>query len=135
MKGNERMWVDVRDPDPDERYVGKVAYPVKVMVWGAISYYGRSLLYFHDTSKGKIDSEAYCKCIEEAFLSSLEDEDGWPHGYLGIYDGYVFQQDGAKSHTSAFTDAWLDDHLDGNDYLPKGAWPANSPDLNIIETV
>ena len=41
----------------------------------------------------------------------------------------VFQQDGASSHTSASTRAFLASK--GVNVLPE--WPANSPDLNPVE--
>ncbi len=44
IKGNERMWVEVQNVDCDELYISKVAHPVKVMVWGAVSYYVVALL-------------------------------------------------------------------------------------------
>ena len=56
VKGNEKIWVDQDNPHPEERYVGKVAHPIKVMVWGAISYNGRSGLHFHDEN---VDSSVY----------------------------------------------------------------------------
>jgi hypothetical protein len=31
VQGNEHMWVEKEDPDPDERYVGKAAHPTKVV--------------------------------------------------------------------------------------------------------
>ena len=30
------------DPEPPELFVGKVAHPPKIIVWGAISYEGRT---------------------------------------------------------------------------------------------
>ena len=43
----------------------------------------------------------------------------------------VFQQDGARCHTSAVTKKWLDDNLPSH-IKPKD-WPPNSPDLSPIE--
>ena len=45
----------------------------------------------------------------------------------------VFQQDGARCHTSAVTTKWLDDNLPSH-IKPKD-WPPNSPDLSPIENL
>jgi hypothetical protein len=52
---NERIWVDITDQDPDERYVPTQAQACQgdgVAVWGAISYHGRNSLHFFDGSLG-----------------------------------------------------------------------------------
>jgi hypothetical protein len=130
VQGNEHMWVEATDPDPDERYVGKSAHPTKVHVWGAISYTGRSSIHIH---VGNIDSQVYIDCIEEALLPSLYDPE-----YLALdkRKKYTFQYDGASCHSSRLTLEWLKAHLPRNiSALRKGEWPANSPDLNPIETL
>ena len=45
----------------------------------------------------------------------------------------LFQQDGARAHTSKATIAWLD--ADIKYYIPPEDWPPNSPDLSPIENV
>ena len=130
IKGNEKMWVDMADPDPDERYVGRVGHPTKVMVWGCITYHGRSSLHFFDSS---VDSQEYQKCIKEAMLPALYDKE-----YMGLTRGrkYVFQQDGARCHTSNNTEEWLEENLpDGLSFTPRYGWSPNSPDLSIIENL
>ena len=130
IKGNERMWVEMCDPDPEERYVGKVAHPTKVMVWGAISYWGKSTLHFFD---GKIASDQYQACIAEALLPAAFDPE-----FLAVpkTKRVVFQQDGARVHTSNSTEKFLEDNLPSHwTFTPKGGWCPNSPDLSIIETV
>jgi hypothetical protein len=48
----------------------------------------------------------------------------------------VFQQDGARCHTSKSTDNWLEENLPKNvKLLKKADWPASSPDLSPIETL
>ena len=134
------MWASLEDPDPDERYVGKVANPTKVMVWGAVSYNGRSALHFFD---GKVKSDQYCAAVGQAFLGRSEKSH---RGHTHLYDkewlaldkdtAYTFQQDGARCHTSKKSEAWLEKNLPSHwHFTPKDAWPANSPDLSIIENV
>jgi len=45
----------------------------------------------------------------------------------------LFQQDGARVHTSKATIAWLDANI--KHYIPPEAWPPNSPELSPIENV
>jgi len=45
----------------------------------------------------------------------------------------MFQQDGARAHTSKATIAWLDTNM--KHYIPPDDWPPNSPDLSPIENV
>ena len=46
---------------------------------------------------------------------------------------HIFQQDGATAHTAAETAAWMDQCPDLGKRLAQGAWPPQSPDLNVIE--
>eukprot|EP00658_Telonema_sp_P-2_P071069 TRINITY_DN60393_c0_g1_i1.p1 TRINITY_DN60393_c0_g1~~TRINITY_DN60393_c0_g1_i1.p1 ORF type:complete len:371 (-),score=36.65 TRINITY_DN60393_c0_g1_i1:26-1138(-) len=128
VKGNERIWVSHDDPDPEERYVGFEAHPVKVMIWGAVSYHGRSSIHIFD---GGVDSETYQDCLEQAYLPACFEGE-----YLALSrtHKYVFQQDGARCHTSKSTQAWLLRELPKNiALLEKNDWPAKSPDLSPIE--
>ena len=45
----------------------------------------------------------------------------------------MFQQNGARAHTSKATIAWLDANI--KHYIPPEDWPPNSPDLSPIENV
>lgn len=128
VQGNERMWVLEEDPMPDELFVPTASHPLKVHIWGAISYDGRSSLHIHD---GKIDSPVYCACLKDALLPVLYEKD-----YLALKprSNYVFMQDGASCHTAKATYAWLEKHLPTRiKHHKKGEWPASSPDLNPIE--
>ena len=139
--------------DPDTLYVAKDKKPTKVMVWGAISHDGKSALHMYDeadwkqykTKSGKtargITEGAYMVCLQKAFLRSVK-----ARGYLwpeGVPDKWIFQQDGAPSHAGEkVTQQILKGCPDGvhvlackvgNASLEK--WPANSPDLNLIENL
>jgi hypothetical protein len=130
VQGNERMWVEADDPDPDERYVGKAAHPTKVHVWATICSSGRSSLHIHS---GSINSQVYIDCIEQAFLPCLYDKE-WLA--LDKRTNYVFQYDGASCHNSKLTLGWLRKHLPRHiTALKRAEWPANSPDLSPIETL
>ena len=45
----------------------------------------------------------------------------------------MFQQDGARAHTSKAAIAWLDANI--KHYFPPEDWPPNSPDLSQIQNV
>ena len=45
----------------------------------------------------------------------------------------IFQQDGARCHTSAMTTRWLDTNIPS--YIKPKDWPPNSPDLSPIENL
>jgi hypothetical protein len=130
VKGNERLWVCASDPDPEERYVPTAAHPAKVMIWGAISYHGKSAIHFFD---GKVKGEQYQDAIKQAYLPACFDPEFLA---LSRSEKYVFQQDGARCHTSKDSVGWLKQHLPKNIKLlePKD-WPASSPDLSPIETL
>ena len=74
--------------------------------------------------------------MSEAYLPALFDKE-----YLGhkSREKVVFQQDGAKSHMSKGTAAWLSKELPRSfkctDCTGPDGWPASSPDLNVIETL
>ena len=128
VQGNERMWVHKDDPNPAALYVPKAAKPQKVMVWGCISYEGRSALHFHDES---VNSQVYQECIEDCLLPSLFEEE-----WMGLDkdEEYIFHQDGASCHMSNSTAGYLETALPENiNFTGRGEWPANSPDLNPIE--
>jgi hypothetical protein len=125
VQGNE-----MSDPDPEERYVGKVAHPSKVMVWGAISFWGRSNLHFFSS---KVNAAEYQNAVKEAMLDYLHDAE-----WMAVAEGaeLTFMQDGARCHTAASTDQWLEENLpSGWRYTGQGGWPPNSPGHNPIELV
>lgn len=133
VQGNERMWVEDDDPFPDELFVPTAAHPVKVHIWGCISYNGRSSLHIHD---GKVDSKVYQMCLTDAYLPCVYEKEYLAHKRK---DPVTFQQDGASCHMSLATRSWLEKKMpktfDCTYKSGLGGWPASSPDLNIIETL
>jgi hypothetical protein len=89
-----------------------------VMVWGCFSYHGVGKLVFID---GKMDAAKYVD-----ILSNNLEESAIMMG-LG---SYTFQQDNDPKHTSKLAKSYFYDK--NIDLLP---WPAQSPDLNPIETL
>jgi hypothetical protein len=98
-------------------------YPKKIMVWGAIGPNYKSPLVW---IKGKTDSEAYCNALESKSI--------FPNLHEQFPQGFIFQQDGARPHTSRFTLKYLEEK--NAKLIPNGCgWPASSPDLSPIEHV
>jgi DDE superfamily endonuclease len=98
-----------------------VKHPPKLHVWGGISYYGKTELYVFT---GNMDSPFYEGILKERLVA-----DG---RRLFGHRPWIFQQDGDPKHTSDRVQAWLRQHVH---FIPKGDWPANSPDLNPIENL
>lgn len=89
-----------------------------LMVWGCMTAKGVGYLV---KIEGTMNSELYCKILEEDLLNSLE----W---YDLDRQGIIFQHDNDPKHTAERTQRWLkDNEMDVLD------WPPQSPDLNPIE--
>ena len=97
--------------------IGKPKFSPSLMIWGAISLRGKSILV---KVRGSIDSIKYQEILTVAEPSIKQ-----------LYPrSFTFQQDGASSHTSKSTLNWFE----ANQWKVS-PWPANSPDLNPIENV
>ena len=93
-------------------------FPVKVMVWGAISMLGQTPLYFVPKT---MNSEVYIETIEFYYLRTARE----------LYpDGFGLVQDNATCHRSKITRDFF--RITG---VKAIEWPANSPDLNPIENI
>ena len=70
----------------------------------------------------KIDSAYYCEGVLSQMIPEMS----------ALSDGaFTFQQDGARSHTSAFSLNYFEENLPDNaELLKPDFWPPNSPDLN-----
>lgn len=110
--GYRGYWRDLRK---QPEYFCKQKYALGIMVWGAISINGTVSLSFVE---GSINSEKYQNILSKELLPIISD------------GNYVFQQDNASCHTSKSTKKWLSDNQ-----ICTMDWPANSPDLNLIENI
>ena len=94
-------------------------YSVKVMIWGCISWRGLGRLAIVN---GIMDSEKYIEVIQSHLLTQAAE-------WLPCGD-WVFQQDGARCHTSRRTMQFFEELN-----IPIFSWTACAPDLNSIEIV
>lgn len=91
-----------------------------VMVWGSFSSQGVGDIHLVD---GNMDGDQYTRILDKRLASSAK--------RAGLKRGdFVFQQDNDPKHTSGLAQEWLEDHR-----IDQLMWPAQSPDLNPIETL
>ena len=95
----------------------------KVMVSAGVSMRGKTRIHLIDTSKTKVNSECYIKLLDDNLLPDCST--------LYPDNDFIFQQDGALSHTSRITQ----EHLYANtpEFIGKDDWPLQSPDLNPMD--
>ncbi len=96
-----------------------VKFPQSVMIWAAMSSAGVGPLCF---LKSTVNAAIYQEILEHFMLPSADKLYG--------DDTFIFQQDLAPAHTAKGTKSWFNDH--GVTVLD---WPANSPDLSLIENL
>jgi len=90
-----------------------------VMVWGCICYNGVGTL---TKVEGNINADKYISILEDNI---------WPvivRHFPG--NDYLFQDDNASVHRDRSTKEYVD-----KDTSKNMSWPAQSPDLNVIENI
>lgn len=94
----------------------------KIMVSVGVSKLGKTSLHFIEPGV-KVDGAYY----RETLLANMLPE----MSALARGGHFVFQQDGARSHTARESVAYLEEHVP--ELLKPEMWPANSPDLNPVD--
>lgn len=118
---NDRTWSQ-NPPEKESRIVSRQIKPKSVMVWGAVGYNAKIPLVF--VEKGvKLNAEVYCHLLEENFLP-------WARQHYGD-EPWIFQQDGAPSHTAKSTQEWCARNF--RDFIRKDEWAPASCDMNVMD--
>ncbi len=119
--GNQgpRVWRKGGEAHSPSCLKSSVKFPQSVMIWGAMSSAGVGPLCFLKTN---VTAPVYQGILEHFMLPSADQ--------LFKDADFIFQQDLAPAHTAKSTKSWLNDHDVG-----VLDWPANSPDLNLIENL
>ena len=131
---NDRVWAHDSSEVP---VTETVKQPVKIMVWGMMSFRGLSDL--HVVPRGQtVTADFYVEEVLKgtaASAMSRQRENGPPTVIKLLPDmsEAVFQQDGAPAHSGAKTQEWCRANFSG--FWAKGEWPGNSPDLSPIENL
>lgn len=95
---------------------------MSIMVWCGLTINGATRVHFVEPGD-KIDQIYYRNRI----MRHAKREGNRLFGHRD----WVYQQDGAPSHTANKTQAWCATNLEL--YLPKQHWPPQSPDLNPLD--
>ena len=95
----------------------------KVMVSAGVSWNGKTDIHVIDTNKTKVNSESYIKLLDDGLLPDCR--------RLYPENDFIFQQDGAPSHTSNATQTHLEQVVPH--FIKKDEWPPQSPDLNPMD--
>lgn len=94
---------------------------VSVMVWGCITIHGVGELVVVD---GNVNQQVYINILAENLKQSIANtfgDENMP---------FFFQHDNAPAHKARSVERWLDDNG-----IQTIQWPAQSPDINIIENL
>lgn len=108
-----------------------------VLVWGGMTARGLTKLHIIP-NKTSVNSKYYIneileKEVKPAFQRKTVCTDLTSTKLFNINNEGLFQQDGARAHTSKASVDWLNTNING--YISPDDWPPNSPDLSPIENV
>jgi hypothetical protein len=99
---------------------------VKVHVYAALNVTGISDPIILSVDREMVNGPIYVADVLPKLVS-------WSKQTVG--PRHIWQQDGARPHTSAVARAWLNGSADVNDVIGPDHWPPQSPDLSVIENM
>lgn len=121
---NDRVYgARKKDISANRLYHQSSRFTKKVMVSAGVCWNGKTDIYFLDTRTTKVNSVTYMKLLEEGLLPDCR--------RLYPNEGFIFQQDGATSHTSRVTQSYLEENTPN--FIKKDEWPPQSPDCNPMD--
>ena len=89
------------------------------MFWGCMSSAGTGALIRVD---GRMNAAHYQEILKQGLLPSVKK--------LKLKPGWILQQDNDPKHTAKSTETWFNKNK-----IKVLPWPAQSPDLNVIENL
>ena len=117
---NDRIWaVNRTEADKNGGIQQKRRFSQKFMVWLGVCSKGITPLIIFE--KGTVNHERYVNKVLPVALK---------YGNNTFGDNWIYQQDGATSHTHHLTQQWCRDNFPN--FIDKDHWPPNSPDLNPL---
>ena len=121
---NDRVFGACKKEIPSSRLYNETSrFTKNVMVSAGVSWNGKTDIHFIDTNKTKVNSESYIKLLDDGLLPDCR--------RLYPENDFIFQQDGAPSHTSNATQTHLEQAVPH--FIKKDEWPPQSPDLNPMD--
>ena len=131
---NDRVWAHHSSEVPPTETVKQ---PLKIMVWGMMSYRGLSDLHIIPRDQ-TVTAKYYVEEILSKTATSAmtrKQKKGAPTEVklLPNMSKAIFQQDGAPAHGAKMTQEWCRSHFPA--FWEKKEWPGNSPDLSPIENL
>ena len=131
---NDVIWTDSPNKVP---VVKKPKNDPKIMVWGGMSSMGLTPLIFFEQNE-KLTAQKYIRKVLIPIVKNInerEEETGnlTTTKLFKNNNDWIYQQDGASSHTAKNIQTWLSNNV--QTFVPKSEWPGNSPDLNPIENL
>ena len=115
--GVKEAWIEENESIP---ILPTLKYPPKIMVWGGISWYGKTKLV--RVPQGlKMGSQDYIKIMQEHLLDDCR----------GIFNNKPWKllEDNAPAHRAKLTQDWYKEQ--GIQVVSN--FPPNSPDINLME--
>lgn len=121
---NSRVYAaKIEDIPETKRTVIQSQKPGSLMIWAAVSSYGKFPLKFIEP-RVKINADYYRHEILERVVE--------PSGRRMFKNQpWVFQQDSAPAHKAKVNQAWCQAHLPW--FISTEEWPPSSPDLNPLD--
>jgi len=115
----------------------QLKFSPSVLVWGGMTARGLTRLHIIP-NKTSVNATYYIneileKEVKPAFRRTKTCTDLTETKLFATNREGLFQQDGARAHTSKTTIEWLDTNIAG--FISPMDWPPNSPDLSPIENI
>ena len=121
---NDRVYGKRKKDIPVKRLHHETSrFTKKVMVSAGVSWHGKTRIHVIDTKTTKVNSENYIQLLNRGLLRDCK--------RLYPDNDFIFQQDGATSHTSRRTQQHLEEEAPA--FIKKDEWPPQSPDCNPMD--